>query len=207
MKFLPETGFNILIVGRWNPSVFSPEWIRSNVIDSEISLAIPVGDIDAPPRISVSNVHLFPARNLLDARPTEMDEGAFQSVGSVASKIVGLLPHTPLNASGINIRFVEDTSLDNLLRDFQFDDAGKISHTKYALLKSKISRSFSLADGGILNLSLNHEANSVIVEFNFHTLSTDAATIQSKLAPENIAARVEEAKAFMYETYDLTLES
>lgn len=206
MKFKEEMGFNILILGRWNPAVLSPQWIRNNIIDSEVSFAIPIDDSGAPSRLSFSNIHLFPTRRYLDARPTDVQENAFTTVGEIVSKILALLSHTPISAVGINFRFIEVAHTENLAPNFQFDDAAKISHDKYSLLTSSINRSFRLENDDKLNLSLIYDGKEMSVEFNFHTDSSDLAIIQSKLTAENINARLEEAKCFMQATYGLTLE-
>lgn len=206
MKFKAETGFNILTVGRWNPAVLSPQWIRSNVTDSEVSYAIPIDDRGAPPRLSFSNIHLFPTRHYLDARLADVQEAAFPSVGETVSRIIELLRHTPISAVGINFRFVETAHPEQLAPNFQFDDAAKIAHDKYPLLTSTISRSFRLENNDKLNLSLIYDGQEMNVEFNFHTDSSDVATVQSKLTADNINARLEEAKRFMQTTYGLILE-
>lgn len=206
MKFKAETGFNILTIGRWNPAVLSPQWIRSNVIDSEVTFAIPIDDSGAPPRLSFSNIHLFPTIRYLDARPAEVQENAFSTVGETVSKIIELLRHTPISAIGINFRFVEVAHPESLAPNFQFDDAARIPHDKYSMLTSTIIRSFQLKNDDTLNLSLIHDGQEMSVEFNFHTDSSDLATIQSKLTTENINARLEEAKLFMEASYGLTLE-
>lgn len=209
MKFKAETGFNILTIGRWNPAVLSPQWIRSNVIDTidtEVTLAISIDDSGAPSRLSFSNIHLFPTGRYLDARPVDAQEAAFSAVGETVSKIIGLLRHTPISAIGINFRFIEVIHPESLAPNFQFDDAAKIPHDKYSLLTSTIIRSFQLENDDKLNLSLIYDGQEMNVEFNFHTDSSDLATIQSKLTAENISARLEEAKSFMQASYGLTLE-
>lgn len=206
MKFQAELGFNILILGKWNPAVLSPQWIRSNITDSEVSLAIPISDSEAPTRLSFSNIHLFPTRNFLDARLADVQDGTFTFVGETASKIIGLLRHTPFSAIGINFRFVEVASPESLTLNFQFDDAARIPHDKYSLQTSSIHRSFKLGDDDKLNFALKNDAQETNIEFNFHTDSSDIETIQSKLTAENINARLEEAKKFMLDTYELSLE-
>lgn len=206
MKYVPETGFNILVLGRWNPSVFSPQWIRANVSDSDVSLAISIGDFDAPPRLAFSNVQLFPARHSLDARLSEIKEADFPSLGETVSGIVKLLPHTPITAVGINFRFIDEDNSGDLALDFQFADAGRIPHERYSLLASTIARRFQLPGGDALNLSLVHDAGKLTTEFNFHTDSSDVTAILDKLGAANISARLEEAKSFMRDTYNLTLD-
>lgn len=208
MKFVPETGFNILIVGRWNPSIFSPPWIRKNIVDdqTEVALAMAISDPAAPPRLSFSTTLLFPNRQLLDFRATELTLEAFQATGEVASKIVGLLPHTPISAIGINFRFLEEINAEKVASVFQFNDAAKIPHNKYPLDVSTITRSFLMPDGDNLNLSLTLQGERAQADFNFHTETMDVPTIQKKISKENLALRFEEARNFMQTTYDLTLE-
>lgn len=158
MKFVPETGFNISIVGQWNPSIFSPSWVRANIVsdESEVLFAVAISDPAAPPRISFSTTYLFPSRQLLDFRASEMTLEAFSSCGEAASKIVGLLPHTPISAIGINFRFIEEENFEKAASLFQFNDSAKIPHEKYSLQASTVTRSFLMPGGDKLNLSLNN---------------------------------------------------
>lgn len=206
MDFVPETGFNILVLGRWNPSVFSPQWIRTNVADSDVSMAISIGDFDAPPRLAFSNFQLFPARHALEARLSELREDDMAALGQTIARIVELLPHTPISAVGINFRFIDESNSEELAADFQFADVARIPHERYSLASSTIARRFELPDGDKLNLSLTRDAGKLIAEFNFHTDASDVASVLSKLTADNIKARLNDATSFMRDTYNLTLD-
>jgi len=58
--------FSIVVLGAWNPSIFTPEWIVNNLAESEecdVQVAFPIDDPTAPRRMTFDGITLFPGRS------------------------------------------------------------------------------------------------------------------------------------------------
>ena len=208
MKFLEENGFNIFIVGRWNPSIFSPQWIRANLVsgNDEVMIAIPFGNPLAPPRMSFAGIQLFTANDFLELKPDSLDSDNIKSCADVASKILSLLCHTPITAIGVNVRFEEQAPCSTLDKIFSFSDQALIDQKAYPTTSSTVARSFSLGQQDSLNLSITQNSTNYVVEFNFHTESQDKGVVISKADESYVTGRISKAKQFMLSAYSLTID-
>jgi hypothetical protein len=208
MRRQAELGFNIMIIGRWNPAIFAPQWIRKNVLssDDEVIMAMPLGNPLALPRLSFSGVHLFVGSEFLEIRPEALRPANISTCATVASKLLEFLCHTPITAIGINVRFEDDVPSDAFDNLFSFPDQGLISPTKYQLGSSTIARNFALGATDSLNLSITQGPALYQIEFNFHTESQEMETIRSKTSEVYIQSRIDQAKQFMLDTYNASID-
>ncbi|MBK7423966.1 MAG: hypothetical protein IPJ48_13150 [Propionivibrio sp.] len=209
MRQAPEIGFNILMVGRWNPAIFTPKWIRGNLVsnDEEVILAMSFGNPAAPPRISFSGIHLFITSDIIEIRPETLIDASINTCIRISSRILELLCHTPITALGINIRFEDDLPsavFDDL---FAFADQGRIDPATYQSTSSTIARSFALGASDSLNFSITQQIPKYLVEFNFHTESEDIKVVQTKTTEAYVAGRIGQAREFILNTYGATIDN
>jgi hypothetical protein len=209
MKKLPSNdAFNILIVGAWNPAIFTPEWTKKHLAEDqtkEVLWAMPMQmQMHMAPRLTVDGVNVYPSLQSLMIDVGDFDKNAFQKSTQVLSKIASLLPHTPVVAVGINFKFevskVDAAALNSL---FSFEDAGKISFDQFKMIDSGIRRSFMLVDGTVLNLSINSNVDAYRCEFNFHVQASDLASIGEKITNQAVTDFYNEAKLFLEKTYEI----
>lgn len=211
MKKLPSNdAFNILIVGAWNPAIFTAEWTKKHLAKDqtkEVLWAMPM-QMNIAPRLTVDGVNVYPSLQSLMIDAVEFDQNAFEKTTKVLEKVASLLPHTPVAAVGVNFRFelsqAEASALNTL---FSFEDAAKINSDQFKMIDSGIRRSFLLPDSTVLNLSINSTDEAYRCEFNFHIQATDLAAIGEKITSGRISNFYDEAKKFLEHTYEVDVNS
>lgn len=164
--------FNIVVVGTWNTSIFSPQWAKENLAndqEKEVVLAIPALFNMSPNRLTVDDVNIYPSTFTLMFDCVSFSDASIQSCVDKVKKISNLLSHTPVSGLGINFKFIvgdeESATLSNL---FNFDDSVKIDSNKFIGLGAGIKRSFGYREGFILNITVDKLPQGYQIEFNFH---------------------------------------
>lgn len=213
MKLAPSStdAFNVIVVGAWNPAIFAPEWAKEYLADDktrEVVLAIPFPPGNLPPRLTVDNINLYPSTEALMVDCVEYNDAAIDRCTRKFQQLAELLPHTPVNAIGINFRFSGDLEDSDMLSSlFTFSDAGMIDSTRYRLSGAIIKRGFRLADSTILNLSLDNSSDNLRVEFNFHTDVQRMSEIAAKTSAEQIRAARNQSFQFLSDVYGIELDA
>lgn len=177
--------FSIIVVGSWNPAIFSPQWVKLNLATDqtkEVVMAYPMPFNPLPPRVSVEEVNIYPSPQMLAMECITYSDDALVECCTKIQKVCELLPHTPVTAVGINFRFSctfeESAALTSV---FSFPDAANIDAGKYAAVGSLVKRAFRLNDSGVLNLGLEMDnGQDVRVEMNFHSDVTNATQVSEK---------------------------
>lgn len=203
----PKT--NIVIVGKWNPFVFSPDWVRMHLAPQgeNIHVAFPIGDPQAPVRISFGSMVLLPSSTRLEITTTDAPtSNSVDAMGTLAQQILNLLPHTPLIGLGVNLWFEETDSAETVFQYFAFSDAPRMSAEQYELKDTSIARAYGLAQDWILNLQVGYTPSTARLDFNFHRNVTSADQARAALAAHPPSTRLAEALEFTETVYDLTLE-
>lgn len=210
MKLPPTSNdaFNVVAIGAWNPSIFSPEWAKEHLADDkdrEVIMAIPMPMGNLPPRLTVDGVNLYPSSVALAVDCVEYNDVSIEACGAKINKIAELLPHTPINAVGVNFRFWGDLDDSEVLADlFTFSDAGRIK-TQFVTSGALIKRAFRLSDSTILNLSIDTFSEHLLVEFNFHSDVRRMADFAAKTSAERIRSTRDQARAFLLDVYDIEI--
>lgn len=202
--------FNIVVVGSWNPAIFSPEWAKNYLADDknkEVVLAIPM-QMASPSRLTVDEeVNFYPSTQalMIDCVVYKLD---LLEVCSLKLKLIAsLLQHTPVTAVGINFRFAfEVTEIPALLNLFSFDDAVKLNADKYKLMSSSLKRTFELSDSTMLNLSIESKSDIFLCEFNFHSDIKQLSEIVDKTSSDRMKTCHAQAVEFMRDVYSIDLE-
>lgn len=214
MKLAPSSAeaFNVIVVGAWNPAIFSPEWAKEHLAQDkmlDVILAIPMMPLaNMPPRLTVEGVNLYPSETALMLDCAEYNNASIEMCASKFQKVANLLPHTPVNAVGINFRFLGDLDDSEVLADlFTFSDAGKIDSTQFGLSGTLIKRTFKLPDSTALNLSLDTSLGNLNVEFNFHTDIRRISEAVAKTSAEQICMARDKAVQFLRDVYNIELET
>lgn len=201
--------FNIVLVGAWNPAIFSPEWAKQNLADDstkEVVLAIPM-QIVAPPRLTVEDVNIYPSTQALILDCAEYSDIALGSCSRKLERLAALLPHTPVTALGVNFRFMGN--LDDHLAFaelFAFNDAAKIDAGAYTLTSSLIKRAYALKDSTTLNLTIESREGKLRVEFNCHSDIQNLSEVPTKTSVSQIYECRSQAIEFMKTVYDVQFD-
>lgn len=204
---IPIAGtFNIVLLGAWNPSIFSENWITENLADSQdssVTVAYPIDDPNAPRKIDFEGISLFAGRSQLLLAPISLNEVGIQKCASILIKILGLLSHTPVRNCGINFSFEESHQFGAVIQHLTIEDNIPANHT---LQSTKLERNFKLEDGNTLNLTINDTDNGIGIRFNYHYDQNEIQAYTDMFNNNLARQKLTEAINFCQVVYGLTLE-
>lgn len=208
MRFRDDP-FDVVLVGRWNPFIFSPEWVKQYLRSTEtpVIVAFPIGDPSAPVRITFDDIAFFPGQSRLEIRPESRSIHKADAAMKVAIKILELLPHTPISAVGVNFRLEDSIAPDQVYSCFSFYDNQRISADKYTIRETTLTRQYRLSDGSLLNLQIVYSPERVIMEFNFHSDVDNARNASERLMRCPPSRRLIEVKEFLGSVYDINIDA
>lgn len=200
--------FNVIIVGQWNPAIFSPTWVQNNVAavaGAEVTMALALGQVTMPPRLTVEKTNLYPSLHSLVFDCIELTDSALEDCAAKIGKIAHTLPHTPVQGVGINFRFHGNIDESVEFADlFTFSDAAGIDAQVYAPVSAAVKRSFRLQGDDDLNLTVEHNPGGAIrCEFNFHTTTGTMAVIAEKVSAVRLKGLRQQAADFLRQAYNV----
>jgi len=212
MKLPPSSSdaFNVILVGAWNPSIFLPEWAKEHLADDknrDVVLAIPMQFGNAPSRLTIDAVNLYPSTGALMMDCVEYNDASIDAGARKLTQVAQLLPHTPVNAVGVNFRFWGDLNDSDLLAGlFTFGDAGRVDSSRYGLTGALVKRAFRVSDKTTLHLSMDSSAAGLRVEFNFHSDVRRLAEAVDRASAGEIRAARDQSIQFLHDVYGIDLD-
>ncbi len=168
MKPLLET-WTIVIVGKWNVNIFSPDWVSMHLFDKkegdQIKLELQVGS-DFSMRLLDEDILIYPLQDKLIIGVANNNEETLDRATNISKKVLSILSHTPIRAIGINFGFTFDDELDKLTTLFALSDNSSFATGGYQINESSIRRSINHQDE-VINFSITRNEHYVF-DFNFH---------------------------------------
>lgn len=189
MRRKPD-GWNIVLAGLWNRSIFSPEWVNDLLFrEPEIETLLSV-----MPHLPIiyrnQKVAMEVSAGRLAFRPRRLNDACLQAAESMAHAVLDKLRDTPLMAVGINFAFVEDSPNSRLINLFEFGDNARLVEAGFELQERRIVR--KIARGGdTLNLTLLSDGGAVTAEFNYHTDTTNNEAARQAVSQRAVRLRDE----------------
>ncbi len=183
--------WNIVLVGHWNISIFSPPWLTEFVFgEPELVFEFPITP-GLPQRITGVGIRLIPKPDSVILSPSELSDKHLERMETFACNLLRNLPHTPISASGVNFGFnYEDDNADTIISEhFPSTDDTLFSDRDMALRDKTFIRSLD-HDGWVLNLKTIIKDTKLQFNFNFH-----AATASAKISRDKIEGKVLELKS------------
>ncbi|WP_292759306.1 hypothetical protein [Methylophaga sp. UBA2689] len=164
--------YSIVVLGAWNPSIFSPEWIKKFLVNieegEEIEIAFPLDDATAPRKISFKEISIFPGRKKMDLIPIVPSKDNLEFCQSILVTLFNILPHTPVSGFGINFGFLESNLSTELTNLFELSDENSLIDN-YVPKGTSISRNIvKEGQNYIINLTLSEANGNVSIKINFH---------------------------------------
>jgi hypothetical protein len=174
----------IVIVGAWNPAIFTPEWMArvvfgAGTLQTQIALGPVLSTMFRQDRtaVTISPVQLQVSPELDSSEPFEE---TFVRAERAATAILTRLPETPVRAFGINLGFVVDESCALLEAVLLPPDGPALLAAGVRVGATSIVRRL-LVDGGIVNLTVTTGETAtgrpLRLDFNHHS-----DTVSSELA-------------------------
>ena len=205
-----QDSYSIVVLGAWNPSIFTPEWVVSNLADGEtcdVQMAFPIDDPTAPRRITFEGINFFPGRRQINLSPTTPDLGGMKKCSAILVKILALLVHTPVSSAGVNFSFSEDNPTEQMLSALLPSDSDSILG-EYPIKETKIHRVLKRGDDvHVLNFTIAQNDTGCALSFNFHY---DIATVngyQELFSNNNVEEHFNAAIDFTNKCYEIDLET
>lgn len=174
--------WTIVLVGQWNPRIFSPEWVGRNLLDGE---SVVVELVAAPTvhllRFATDDLLIAPSNDRLVIGVKRINEATLNRAEEVAKRALRKLHHTPVTAIGVNLGYIDADPDDVGL--FELNDISGLSGIGAQLIQTEVVRKVSIDDqvinikhvlgggGRELNLNFHHDA----VASEEHTSAQEAA--------------------------------
>jgi hypothetical protein len=166
------TQISAIILGNWNPKIFTPLWIKTQLFEietrEEIEIQLDFNDLELGFRYQ--NLFISPRQNLLDIKIDSIDKFFSnattneESFANVLIRIFNLLPQTPIKALGINVAYTFQANDKNVF-------VNPISDIKSPLkgFETNSVRRSAKKENYIINIiSEKPSDHTVIVTINYH---------------------------------------
>ena len=197
--------FNTLvIVGRWNKAIFNPEWISKFLLmDEKLEVEIPLY-ANGSTRISTKDLRIYVLNNKLNFSVLDNSDETFRKIEELALKVADYLPHTPVDAFGINYKF-EDTENSKIDDCFSYDDSSIFEKFGFTRDSTLIKRSFK-KDSFLFNLSVTKKEDKSVFDFNYHYVIKSLVEFKKFLDTDILINLKEQSKELLSEIYSLEIK-
>jgi len=197
-------GWNVIILGKWNPAIFSPQWVGQHVFEGEeMEVEFPITP-GLSPRYKAGRVMITLQGDRLLVKPLQTDDESMRSAEQKAVRILDCLPHTPVRAVGINFRYVESQPANGLSRMFEFADSDRIREFGYDKDCVEILRHLD-KDNAKLTFKMSQSSDgSLILDFNHHSDVLDAVMAREVIR-EHVVERCSQTTEFITGVCNLSM--
>ncbi len=202
--------WTIVLVGGWNPKIFSPKWVAGKLFGTKDSQTVQI-EAGIGPGVQFLKYHFGGAvviprdDRLILGVATPKDE-QLERIEKLACRVLELLPETPLSAVGVNFGFVEDDVPQDLSRIFDIADRKQLASTDYDVAnRTELRRQLARNKGGVLNLKQVFAPPNVEIKINYH-LGTDQWKEAKTFLDGEVIGMREESFAFLGTMYGLSLD-
>lgn len=159
---------SIVIAGAWNPAIFQPNWVLTNLFGAaagethEVTQVL--NELEQKQITYKDNVGIHVNRTRLELFTTGIEQAEIALLTAVTRAIFEKLPHTPIVALGVNFAFAEMESLAAFAPKFELSD--KLDED-FQIAETQITSKILLDD---LELNVKRVLSEAVaaVEFNFH---------------------------------------
>lgn len=165
MNELHDNVSNLVIVGSWNKDIFTPEWVKENLLDGQdFQVLFPMNSLNSLKFDVVTKYSFAINMNRLEFQLYDSSDGASREMIATARKLLRCLVHTPITSFGVN--FVYKSERQGLLNG--------ISHTKdikeyltAEVESAEVTRVFKLGQGKVLNFKVIQKGAATFFDFNY----------------------------------------
>jgi len=203
-------GWNLIILGGWNPRIFTPEWLLRHVYEvgeadierTQVKVEFPL-EPGRPYRYSASGIRITTSLSRVMFEPLDSGEATLQLMERAAIALLNTLPHTPVSAFGINFKFVDEHPEKDVVALFPTDDIGALAVIGDEVTEQTLGRETWL-DQCRLRVALTLGAEGIAIGFNFHRVAGSCNQAIELLA-NTVTADLRKAVRILTEVYDIEL--
>jgi hypothetical protein len=206
-----KEGWNVVLAGFWNRSIFLPEWALPKFfpehetpgreVQTEIALlqALPLIYRDRQVSMEISGARLAFA-------PQTLNDECLLRCEQMARDVLRLLPETPVHAVGINLSYREQLPPGHVLAMFNDGDEVELTQQGWVIGERKLIRKLTRGDDG-LSLTLTLDGEAVFFDFNFHSDASGGIDAAKRAVEERRILRLRDSAVdLLRDTYHLELE-
>lgn len=184
---LEPTDWTVVVVGRWNRSILTPEGIGRRLFKVppetplEIELAI---DVMLPPRVTYNGLRVAVSSQRLIIESLGCNFAELERGRDLARNALSNLGETPVSAAGVNVKYIYKEPDDHLTRIFELmncelDD--RLAPIGDRVIKRTLSRSMPVGAGNLNLTLLEDEQSQLLVHLNYECISEDLTTLNQWL--------------------------
>ncbi len=195
-----------MIVGQWNPHIFSPKWMCEKLLEvKDVEAEFTIGPLGAGMRYMTAQLAIIPGPDRLIVGMRNALDDTLKEAERITIKALSLLAHTPVRAGGINFAFTESNASEVVLKAFQLSDNYVLANAGYSPSCTEIVRDIRL-DHSLLKLKMVHsDKEPTKFHFNFHHDLESPTQATDLLRDKTVICR-DFALSLLKNSYGLSLE-
>jgi hypothetical protein len=201
-------GYSIVIVGRWNPYILTPQWVAEYLFEGKRQIQIEFSlNLDLPNRYKIHNVLITPTPEKILLSSADNSDESLSEMSKAAVKLCNILQYTPLNAVGINFGYVETEEKETLLDMFRLEKIDDPFSDDGWQIKTREIKRLMIKDNIYVNLSVTlDEATNFNFDFNYHyNLVKNRQSITELLAEGKVISYKNNSLGILTNIYKLKL--
>jgi hypothetical protein len=159
----------LVIAGAWNPAIFHPVWVARHLLGYPEGDTIRATLVQTGPPLHTTTyldgIGYSASAQRFELALAHQDPEGFARAARCVQNLVGTLPHTPVNACGINFNFVDDDPGPEVL-DLLVSNDGIDQH--FVITTQEFLATINLEDGCELHFKRIPTPEQVAFDFNYH---------------------------------------
>lgn len=202
MTEINENVATIVVVGTWNVSIFTPEWVKENVlIGKDFQILFPVNIMNSLKFVVPNKYSLAVNGNRLEFQLNDNSGVCSKELLEPVRNILRSLVHTPVNSFGINFVF-KTNEQPGLLSTLPHTCEIKDSLNAEVEL-TEVTRALKFQNDNLLNFKILQKGEEVTFDFNFSYTVNKIQGILDILGDDDIIIKKREtAKKMLSQVYE-----
>lgn len=177
------TDWSVVIVGRWNPGILTPQGIASRLFnlpdETPVSIQIPL-DAQSPYRVMdpQHDVAVLASGARLEIQAADCEPAQLERAKEIGIHALEALPETPVTATGINCNWSVEGPSPSLARVLSSSLDEILADAQRTITSRELARGVQYGEGLVnLNVGINEDQEAQ-VRFNWHRKSSEPATLR-----------------------------
>ena len=183
MSLMPAE-WSVVVVGKWNPAILTPQGIAKHLFDKgdnePIDVLVPLDSV-SPFKVRIDGFLVTVNTDKLIIELADPSFDSLSNAAALAKKAVDRLPLTPLAGAGYNIKFIEDDPGPEFLALFDSDVDGSLSDMNMSILSRGFRRTVKWHDGELNIFVEQRPEGRYQIHFNITRTSRDPSVLNSWL--------------------------
>lgn len=185
MTEVNENVATLVVVGTWNVSIFTPEWVKENVlIGKDFQILFPVNIMNSLKFVVPNKYSLAVNGNRLEFQLNDNCDVCSKELLEPVRNVLRSLIHTPVSSFGINYVFKTNEQpglLSTLPHTNEIKDA-----LNSEVESTEVTRSIRLQNGNTLNFKIYQKGQETNFDFNFSYVVNKIQAMLDILGDDNI---------------------